>query len=73
MSKGGGNTLICGDFSVALRGELRFVFNFKLGQWNFACHQPYTKSNCKKCFSSHYFDFKYLYDAFKVNLQVQDK
>ena len=39
-----------GDFSVALRGRLRFVFNFELGQWNFACHQPYTKSNCKNIF-----------------------
>ena len=31
--KGGGPTsIICGDFSVALRGGLRFVFNFELGQ-----------------------------------------
>ena len=29
---------------------MRFVFNFELGQWNFECHQPHTKSNCKNIF-----------------------
>ena len=28
----GATSLICGDFSVALRGVLRFVFNFELYQ-----------------------------------------
>ena len=37
-------------FFSSFAGGLRFVFNFDLGQWNFACHQPYTKSRCKNIF-----------------------
>ena len=50
LKRGEGTSLICGDFSVALRGGLRFGFNFELGQWIFACHHPYTKSSCKNIF-----------------------
>ena len=49
--RGGGHFAnLRGFFSSFVGRGLRFVFNFELGRWNFACHQPYTKTRCKNIF-----------------------
>ena len=66
--KGEGHFASFRVFFSSFAGGLRFV-NFELGQWNFTCHQPYTKS----IFQVIIWTFKNLYDAREINLQMQDK